>query len=152
MFWMTQAVRNKINFLSKAYSLITNNVLLFLNSSITKPRMKIRVTLKLRGAIWSLIDKCIPQLLFSKLLHRWLLIRGTIHKCYCWLYDTRLLKVKVSSYSKTNQMYQFPKLFFLQNTPLVSGGLSVHHQELKTVHTATSICQFGTVTCLLASM
>ena len=29
------------------------------------------------------------------------------------------------------------------------GGLSVHHQELKTLHTATGICQTDTVVCLL---
>jgi hypothetical protein len=29
----------------------------------------------------------------------------------------------------------------------VSDGLSVHHQELKTVHTATGICQTDTAVC-----
>ena len=33
----------------------------------------------------------------------------------------------------------------------VSDGLSVHHQEFKTVHTATGICQTDTTDCLLAS-
>jgi len=33
----------------------------------------------------------------------------------------------------------------------VSDGLSVHHQELKIVHTATGICQTDTADCLLAS-
>jgi len=28
-------------------------------------------------------------------------------------------------------------------------GLSVHHQEFKTVHTATGICQTDTAVCLL---
>jgi len=32
----------------------------------------------------------------------------------------------------------------------VSEGLSVHHQEFKTVHTATGICQTAAATCLLA--
>jgi hypothetical protein len=32
----------------------------------------------------------------------------------------------------------------------VSDGLSVHHQEFKTVHTATDICQTDTAVCLLA--
>jgi len=32
----------------------------------------------------------------------------------------------------------------------VSGGLSAHHQEFKTVHTATGICQTDTAVCLLA--
>jgi len=33
----------------------------------------------------------------------------------------------------------------------VSDGLSVHHKELTTVHTATGICQTDTAVCLLAS-
>jgi hypothetical protein len=42
----------------------------------------------------------------------------------------------------------FSNLFyFWDNTPRVSDGLSVHHQELKTVHTATGICQRGTAIC-----
>jgi len=48
-------------------------------------------------------------------------------------------------------MYQFLKfILFWNNTLHVSDGLSVHHQESKTVHTATSVCQTDTVTCLLA--
>jgi len=31
----------------------------------------------------------------------------------------------------------------------VSNGLSVHHQEFKTVHTATGICQTDTAVCLI---
>jgi len=38
----------------------------------------------------------------------------------------------------------------LNNTLHVSDGLSVHHQEFKTVHTATDICQTDTSVCLLA--
>jgi len=33
----------------------------------------------------------------------------------------------------------------------VTDGLSVHHQEFKTVPTATGICQTDTAVCLLAS-
>ena len=40
-------------------------------------------------------------------------------------------------YSKTNQMYQYIKLFYFGMTLHVSDGLSVHHQEFKAVHTAT---------------
>jgi len=32
----------------------------------------------------------------------------------------------------------------------VSDGLSVHHQEFNTVHTATGICRTDTAVCLLA--
>ena len=35
-------------------------------------------------------------------------------------------------------------LFYWSNTLHVSDGLSVNHQEFKTVHTATGICQTGT--------
>jgi len=45
-------------------------------------------------------------------------------------------------------MYQ---IYFIWNdTQRVSDGLSVHHQEFKTVHTATGICQTDTLVCLLA--
>ena len=44
----------------------------------------------------------------------------------------------LSSYSKTNQMHQFLKFFLFCSSPIhVSDGLSVHHQESKTVHTAS---------------
>jgi len=43
-------------------------------------------------------------------------------------------------------MHQFLKFILLWNITLhVSDGLSVHHQEFKTVHTATGICQTDTV-------
>jgi hypothetical protein len=42
-------------------------------------------------------------------------------------------------------------LFYFGNDTLhASDGLSVHHQEFKTVHTATGICQTDTEVCLLA--
>ena len=46
-------------------------------------------------------------------------------------------------------MYQI--YFIWSNTLHVSDGLSVHHQQFKTVHTATGICQTDTAVCLLAS-
>jgi len=50
-------------------------------------------------------------------------------------------------YSKTNQMHQCLKfILFWNNTLHVSDGLSVHHREFTTVHTATGICQTGTAT------
>jgi hypothetical protein len=46
----------------------------------------------------------------------------------------------------------FSHLFYFWDSTLhVSNGLSVHHQEFKTVHTATGIRQTSTATCLLAS-
>jgi len=44
-------------------------------------------------------------------------------------------------------MYQI--VLFWNDTLQVSDGLSAHHQEFKTVHTATSICQTDTAVCLL---
>jgi len=50
-------------------------------------------------------------------------------------------------------MHQFLKfILFWNNTLHVSDGLSVHHQEFKTVHTATGICQTDSADCLLAEM
>jgi len=40
-------------------------------------------------------------------------------------------------------------ILFWDDTVHVSDGLSVHHQEFKTVHTATGICQTDTAVCLL---
>jgi len=57
-------------------------------------------------------------------------------------------------YSKTNKMHRFIRFILFWNDILhVSDGLSVHHhQEFKTVHTATDICQTDTAVCLLASL
>jgi len=41
-------------------------------------------------------------------------------------------------------------ILFWNGTLHVSDGLSVHHQEFETVHTATGICQTDTAVCLLA--
>jgi len=48
-------------------------------------------------------------------------------------------------------MHQRVKFIAFGNDTLhISDGLSVHHQEFKTVHTATGICQTDTAVCLLA--
>ena len=48
-------------------------------------------------------------------------------------------------------MHQCIKFILFWNDPLhVSEGLSVHHQEFKTVHTKAGICQTDTAVCLLA--
>ena len=57
-------------------------------------------------------------------------------------------------YSKTNWMHQCVKFILFWNDTLhISDGLSVHHQELKTVNTATGIgrCQTDPAVCLLTS-
>jgi len=49
-------------------------------------------------------------------------------------------------------MYECIKfILFWDDTLQVSDGLSVHHQEFKTVHTAIGKCQTDTAVCLLAS-
>jgi len=62
-----------------------------------------------------------------------------------WIYEFCLKaeqKRHVESfYSKTKEMHKFPKfILFCSSTLHVSDGLSVHHQESKTVHTASGIC------------
>jgi len=55
-------------------------------------------------------------------------------------------------YSKINYMHQCIKFILFWNDTLhVSDGHSVHHQQFKTLHTATGICQTDTAVCLLAS-
>jgi len=41
--------------------------------------------------------------------------------------------------SKTNKMQRYTMVFITINALHVSGGSSAHHQELKTVYTASSI-------------
>jgi hypothetical protein len=43
--------------------------------------------------------------------------------------------------SITNKMQRYTIFFITVNALHVSGGFSAHHQELKTVHTASGICQ-----------
>ena len=59
---------------------------------------------------------------------------------------------KTSSVSvvKPTRCMNVSNLFYWSNTLHVSDGLSVHHQEFKTVHTATGIRQRDTADCLLA--
>ena len=54
-------------------------------------------------------------------------------------------------YSKINKMQQFFKfILFCSSTLHVSHGLSLHHQESKTVHTASDMCETNSADCLLA--
>jgi len=48
--------------------------------------------------------------------------------------------------SRDAPVYQI--YLFRNDTLHVSDGLSVHHQEFKTVHTATSICQTDDCCCM----
>jgi len=50
-------------------------------------------------------------------------------------------------------MHQCIKFILFWNDTLhISDGLYVHHQEFKTVYTATGICQTDTAVCLLVGM
>ena len=54
-------------------------------------------------------------------------------------------------YSRTNEMHQILKfILFCSSTLHVSDSPSVHHQESKTAHTASGICQTDYADCLLA--
>ena len=62
------------------------------------------------------------------------------------LYIQQQAFVKQILLSACNQCLKF--ILFWNDTLHVSGGLSIHHQEFKTVHTATGICQTDTAVCL----
>ena len=51
---------------------------------------------------------------------------------------------------KPTRYINVSNLFYWSNTLHVLDSLSIHHQELKTVHTATGIWQTDTADCLLA--
>jgi hypothetical protein len=70
-------------------------------------------------------------------------------RAYLRVYSAKVYSAKVYSAKAMPIFSNF--FYFWDNTLHVSDGLSVHHQEFKTVHTATGICQTGTATCLLAS-
>jgi hypothetical protein len=61
--------------------------------------------------------------------------------------------IVIRFYSKTNEIHHFLKfILFCSSTRHVSDGLSVHHQESKTVHTASGVCQRDSADCLLAGI
>jgi len=45
------------------------------------------------------------------------------------------------SLNTTNKMQHYTIFFITVNALHVSGGFSAHHQELKTVHTGSGLCQ-----------
>ena len=69
----------------------------------------------------------------------------------CFIYGNQSSVIYISIV-KTTRCTNFSNLFYWSNILHVSDGLSVHHQEFKTVHTATDICQTNTAVCLLAGM
>ena len=65
--------------------------------------------------------------------------------------DIQQAKAMYKSIVKLTRCTDVSNLFYFGITLRVSDGLSIHHQEFKTVHTATDICQTDTAVCLLAS-
>jgi hypothetical protein len=96
-------------------------------------------TISLKAAVRSCINKCRPTLSSGE-----------------WIrFDVRLTFigpcVVIYFYSTTNEMHQFLKfILFCSSTLHVSDGLSLHHQQCKTVHTASGVCQTDSAACLLA--
>jgi len=86
---------------------------------------------------------------YSKKILKALKVCSRYHPSIC-----KMKWVKPQKYyfhSKTNQMHKCIKFILFWNDTLhVSDGLSVQHQQFKTVHTATGICQTDTAVCLLA--
>ena len=56
--------------------------------------------------------------------------------CELWGYLSAWILLSI-----TNEMQRYTVFFVDVNALHVSGGFSVHHQEIKTVHTASGICQ-----------
>ena len=56
----------------------------------------------------------------------------------------------VTSTVKPTRCINISNLYYWSNTLHVSVNFSVRHQEFKTVHTATGMCQTDTADCLLA--
>jgi hypothetical protein len=77
-------------------------------------------------------------------------------RCYMLVLQASTCIIKTTSLAlpivKPNRCSSFSNYLFLYNTIHVSDGLSVHHQEFRTVYTATGVCQTDTTTCLLAGM
>jgi len=62
-----------------------------------------------------------------------------------YIHSTHNIKFQHNFYSKTNKMHQCIKFILFWNDTLhVSDGLSVHHQQFKTVHTVTKQIQLST--------
>ena len=94
------------------------------------------------------------------------ILEGRLLKCFPSTNNRRLRWSSFGFLSRVIQVYErcggisisivkptrcinVANLFYWSNTQHVSDGLSVQHQELKTVHTATDICQTDTADCLL---
>jgi len=76
---------------------------------------------------------------------------GPVNKTFHVLIPANGYDILTGFYSKINQMHLLLEFILFWNKTLhVSDGFSVHHQESKTVHTATGLCQTDSADCLLA--
>ena len=95
-----------------------------------------------------------PQCLYKGALYPYLL--SLLCKMYSdYVADKTLVfkNLNVISTVKPTRCTNVSNLFYFGNDTLhVSDGLSIHHQQFKTVHTATGIRQTDTANCLLAGM
>ena len=80
------------------------------------------------------------------------LCEWTFHISLLEINSTVISTVKQTRCANVSNVSMYRIYFIWSNTPHVSHGLSVHHQEFKTVHTATGICQTDTAVCLLAGI
>ena len=60
---------------------------------------------------------------------------------YFYTNDLHLFILYYIYLSITNKMQRYTMIFITINALHVSGGSSAHHQELKTVYTASEICR-----------
>jgi len=70
-----------------------------------------------------------------------LLSQGRTDTAQCGLFTHKSVPVIFEPPCITNKMQRYTILFITVNALHVSGGFSAHRQELKTVHTASGICQ-----------
>jgi len=92
------------------------------------------------------------QVLESLYAQYWVLLSAfAIHLTWCDIFDVHTAVYRnIISIVKPTRCTNISNLFYFGMTLHVSDGLSVHHQEFKTIHTATDICQTDTAVCLLA--
>jgi len=115
----------------------------------------VNVSFQYATSHWKHVVQSYRELIVSpKYRHRILRSVQFERSLICW--HGHILKFRgpcivIHFYSKTNEMHQFLRfILFCSSSLYVWGGLSVHHQETKTMHTAPGVCQTDSADCLLA--
>jgi len=105
------------------------------------------------NVLW--LTKTDPQLSYLKPIHAAINIMGPYLFRNGETWATLLIHIAsfnlIIFIAKPTRCTSVSNLFYFEMTLHVSDGLFVHHQEFKTVHTATGICQRDTAVCSLAS-